>query len=244
MDASKGPRVFLALDKMDMKRALELVRWLRDDIVGVKVHDLVEGTAEKDIPRLKDTGDVEVLWDLKLHDTPDTVLARARSAKECGADGVTIHVAGEFDMMYAALDSGISHVFGITQLTSLTTEMVELGSGASAKASVLSRARMAALAGLRGVVCSAKEVEFLNGRRRHVKSGRKLELDGLNFLVPGTRSAGKDTHDQQRSDTSFNAIKNGADYLVIGREVTQADDPILALANINEQIAAALSETA
>lgn len=98
---------------------------------------------------------------------------------------------------------------------------------------VLNLARQAKLAGIHDVVCSPREVGVLSGRH---------ELKGLKFFTAGIRSTGQDSADQKRVDTPYAAIKAGADYLVIGREITQALNPVAALDHIERQIQRALAE--
>jgi len=230
--------IFVALDKMDLKEACDLAEKIgpSDYIGGFKAHALIQGNAKTAIPELHRAGGKPIWWDLKCHDMPDTVREQAQRARDLGAGILTVHIKGEYDMMFAALEVEGLDIFGISELTGLSTEMIELGSGVSAKASVLSRARMASHAGLHAVVCSVKEVGFLNDRRVNPKTRENRELHNFRFVVPGTRSKGGDRHDQVRTGTPEQAILDGADHLVIGRELTKADDPLLALASLGSRI--------
>jgi orotidine-5'-phosphate decarboxylase len=128
------------------------------------------------------------------------------------------------------LESG-AEIYGVTVLTSLSAEEVELSDGRSPKAMVLYRARLAKLAGIDGVITSAEEVGMLSQRP---------ELNGLKFVVPGTRSAGVGAHDQKRTGTPALAVAQGATGLVVGREVTKAEDPVAAFENFKRNAEAGL----
>jgi orotidine-5'-phosphate decarboxylase len=205
-----------------------------DRVHAVKVHNLYDAQGPTVVRQLHGAGAKRVWVDVKLHDIPNTVRLRARAIADSGADIITVHASGEIEMMMAAVDAFPFEVFAITVLTSLNEEQVHLLHGQPSKAAVLYLARLAKLAGVDGVVCSPKEVGIL---------AKRPELKGMKIIVPGVRSVGKDAGDQQRVDTPGNAVKNGATYLVVGRQITQAKDPVAALDALEVELTEAEKET-
>ncbi len=225
------PRIILALDGLSLDYCTNLVRVVSGRVYAYKIHDLWDAHGPSVVSRFVNSG-TRVFVDLKLHDIPNTVALRAKRVLEAGADILTVHAEGGIDMMKAAVDN-FPRVLAITVLTSLSEEEAHLQFGQPVKAMVLKRARDAKLAGVWGIVCSPQEVGVL---------AKHLELAGLKFVTPGVRSPGKDVSDQKRVDTPAAAIKSGADFLVVGREITQATDPLVALEAIERQITEALAE--
>ncbi|MBI5793669.1 orotidine-5'-phosphate decarboxylase [Candidatus Uhrbacteria bacterium] len=222
-------RVILATDELTLEETLTLSEKIGHRVL-FKIHSLWDEHGPGVVEQLNKAG-VKLVWvDLKLHDTPSTVRRRARAVRESGASFVSVHAAGEVEMMMAALETGIQ-VIAITVPTSLTEEQAHLLHGQPSKAGVLYLARLAKLAGVKNVVCSPKEVGLL---------AKRPELVGMNFITPGVRSAGVDHADQQRVDTPAAAIKAGAKWLVVGRQITQAKDPVSALRAIESEIEEAL----
>lgn len=202
-------------------------------LYGVKIHDLWDGEGPEVVKFLKEVGCATKIWvDLKLKDIPTAVGLRAKRVREAGADILTVHASGGIEMMMAAVENGPAEIYAVTVLTSLDEEDTHLIHGNSAKATALYLARLAKLAGVHGVVCSPKEVGLLAARP---------ELQGLKFVVPGVRSAGVDAVDQKRVDTPAAAIKAGATHLVVGRELTKARNPLVALDNLEQQIKQAIA---
>ena len=228
-------RIFVALDGMSLDQSITLIKEINDSpyalmIAGDKAHSLLDGTRENVVARLLDAGAPSVLVDYKLFDTPDTVAERASALAKLGAAYITVHIAGGIEMMRAAMKSGAT-IIGITEPTSLAEEDVHLQSGHPRKASVLNRARLAHMAGVRHVVCSPHEVAILAARRR-------FELEGMRLITPGIRLKGKEATDdnQKQVDTPEAAFRGGADYIVLGSALTKAPDPLAVLATIKEQM--------
>lgn len=227
-------KIVIALDGLDINVCMDLVRKIRDRVFAFKIHDLWDTHGPSVVSRFVNSG-TEVFVDFKLHDIPNTVKLRAKAVAKSGASILTVHASGGIDMMKAAVEGAGADlkILAITILTSLGEEDAHLIYGEPTKAGVLNFARMAKLAGVWGIVCSPQEVGIL---------AKRPELQGLKFVTPGVRSPGKDVQDQKRVDTPAAAIKAGADFLVVGREVVQAEDPVAALENIERQIAEALAE--
>lgn len=175
----------------------------------------------------------DVFLDLKFHDIPNTVRAACRAAADLGVWMINVHVAGGMRMLAAARE-GVSAgakppmLIGVTVLTSQSAEdLAGAGVALTPAEAVMKYARLARAAGLDGVVCSGEEAA--NVRR---ECGR-----GFVIVTPGIRPAGAGADDQRRTMTPKEAITRGADYLVIGRPITQAPDPRAALDSIRREIA-------
>ncbi|MDN5332464.1 MAG: orotidine-5-phosphate decarboxylase [Tepidanaerobacteraceae bacterium] len=226
-------RVIIALDTPDEKRALELVRLLKNRVGIFKVGlELFTGAGPSIVRRINEEG-CRVFLDLKFHDIPNTVYGAVKQAARLGAFMLDVHASGGRKMMEWAKKAadevfeGDSEkrpkILAVTVLTSLDGEdLKEMNVEKSPREQVLSLAKMAKEAGLDGVVASPEEV-------REIK-----EVLGRDFLVvtPGVRPAFAAALDQKRVMTPLDAIKAGADYIVIGRPVTAAEDPPAALEKI------------
>lgn len=227
--------LIVALDLPTAGEALALVDRLGEDAVHYKVGSQLFTRAGPSLVReLKERGK-RVFLDLKYHDIPHTVARAVEAAAELGVDMLTLHASGGHTMMSAARDAVGADgpaLLGVTLLTSFTAAEVEQvwdKEIRSMRDEVARLAGFAAEAGLDGVVASALEVEPV--KRKH----------GAEFLVvtPGIRPAGELTGDQVRTATPADAIRAGADYLVIGRPIYAAEDPRAVVAALDEEIAGA-----
>lgn len=229
-------RVFCAIDANTLDDAAALVKRLAGANVGIKLgleFFVAEGPKGIDAIR-KIAGDAEIFLDLKLHDIPNTVAGAVKAALKCAPDFLTIHASGGTEMMAAAVEvaKGATKILGVTVLTSLDEKnLTSVGQGADVAEQVQRLGALAESSGLAGIVCSPKEISLL----------RKTLKPQTLLVVPGIRPAGSDTGDQKRVMTPAEASSLGADYLVIGRPITQAADPALAareiLASIRKQAA-------
>lgn len=222
--------VYLALDGLSLERATKLVKEVAGRVCGVKIHDLYDRHGPEVVHTLQDLG-VEVWVDHKLHDTPDTVHRRATALLDAGASIITVHASGDVAMIKAATEAamGLAKVYAVTALTSHTDQRLKQLFGYADSEQLVSGLTSIALCGdADGIVCSPKQVataaEFSRARR-------------FDIVVPGSRSPGVDHHDQKQVDTPANVLKKGGTHLVIGREVTAASQPAVALEKIEEGIA-------
>jgi orotidine-5'-phosphate decarboxylase len=174
----------------------------------------------------------EVFLDLKFHDIPNTVAGACRAAARLGVWMLNVHASGGEAMMRAARDavaiaSRPPILIAVTILTSLSdADLGAVGYGGTVIANVDRLARLAAASGLDGVVCSAQEAAAL-----------RTALGGQFTLVtPGIRLPGAARDDQARVLTPAEAVRQGAHYLVIGRPITQAPDPVAALLSIRQSL--------
>jgi orotidine-5'-phosphate decarboxylase len=226
--------VIVALDFPSAAEALNLAQRLSPSLCRVKVgKELFTRAGPALVEELQELG-FEVFLDLKFHDIPNTVAGAVRAAAELGVWMVNVHASGGRRMMEAAVEalapfSQPPILLGVTVLTSMSDQdLQELGYSETAQQRVARLAALTVKSGLDGVVCSAQEVEALRGQ-----CGEAFCL-----VTPGIRLAGDDAGDQRRVMTPAKALALGSDYLVIGRSITAADDPLAALQRVHEELAA------
>jgi len=228
----KGPRIIVALDYPDAGSALQLVQRLTPELCRLKVgKELFTRAGPALVERLSAAG-FEVFLDLKYHDIPNTVAAACAAAADMGVWMVNVHALGGRRMMEAARErlEGRTErplLIGVTVLTSMAQEdLAEIGLAGNPEQNVGRLAALARDAGLDGVVCSPLEAR-----------GLKAQL-GKEFLLitPGVRPAAAGAHDQRRVMTPTQALAAGSDYLVIGRPITAAADPLQALTTITKEL--------
>lgn len=237
-------RLVVALDVPDAGRAESLIDELYelDPIYKVGMESIY-GYGER-IFAYMEARDVRHFIDAKLHDIPRTVAAAMRELVHHGTHIVNVHALGGVAMMRAAVEAaaqraaeihaGTPHVFAVTILTSLSDADVQaVGLRETPRDAALRLARLAREAGCTGVVCSAHE-------SRAIKTA--LGADFLT-LTPGIRPAHAQAGDQQRVTTPADAVRAGSDYLVVGRPITQAADPLQAARAILEEMRGAMAPT-
>jgi orotidine-5'-phosphate decarboxylase len=170
------------------------------------------------VHRIRNEG-AEVFLDLKFHDIPNTVAGAVRSAAALGVRFATVHASGGRQMLASAAEAARgtgTTILAVTVLTSLDdSDLHEIGVPSSPGDMVLRLAGIAMREGIGGFVCSAKEVAAVRG----------LVGNSAILVAPGVRLAGDATQDQKRVMTPYEAMRNGADYLVVGRPITKAKDP-------------------
>ena len=234
------PRVIVALDFPDAAGALALARRLTPELCRLKVgKELFTAAGPAVVETLVRSG-FFVFLDLKFHDIPSTVAQACRSAAALGVWMLDVHALGGRAMLAAAregLGSGPERprIIAVTILTSLAADdLREVGINDAPARAASHLAQLAQTSGLDGVVCSALEAASLRSQC------------GPDFLLvaPGIRSASEigarhqQADDQKRISTPRGALDAGASYLVIGRPITRAPDPLAALRRIHEEIAA------
>jgi orotidine-5'-phosphate decarboxylase len=229
---AKLPRVFVALDYSDAAPAMAFASRVSPGACGLKVGKELFTSAGPDLVRELVGRGFGVFLDLKYHDIPNTVAGACAAAARLGVAMMNIHASGGRAMMTAAreaIERSDNHplLIAVTVLTSLADgDMRDLGIEATAQAQALRLARLAKECGLDGVVCSAQEAPALR-----TACGPEFTL-----VTPGIRPADAAKDDQARIVTPMAAIRNGADYLVIGRPITHAADPVATLAAINTSL--------
>jgi orotidine-5'-phosphate decarboxylase len=219
------PRIIVALDFATAKAALDCAARLAPGACRVKVgKELFTAAGPALIEQLVKRG-FGVFLDLKFHDIPNTVAGACKAAAALGVWMLDVHALGGRAMLAAAREaiereSHRPRLIAVTVLTSMgASDLADVGIGGDPAAAALRLARLAHSSAMDGVVCSGQEAAML----------RKEFASPFCLVTPGIRPAGAATQDQQRVMTAQAAIKAGADYLVVGRPITQAADPIAAL---------------
>ena len=224
--------IIVALDYASPDAALDLSKRLDPAHCRLKVgKELFTRSGPQLVEKLQQQG-FEIFLDLKFHDIPNTTAAAVKAAAELGVWMVNVHASGGREMLQAAREALGNNadrpkLIGVTVLTSMTQSVfAETGYQGSITDHVDHLARLAADSGLDGVVCSAQEASRLK---------QQLGAD-FSLVTPGIRPAWAQANDQKRIMTPAEAMKAGSDYLVIGRPITQADDPLAALKMIENEL--------
>jgi len=224
------PRIIVALDFDRANHALGLVAQLDPRLCRLKVGKELFTTAGPQLVEQLTNSGFDVFLDLKFHDIPNTVAKACKAAASMGVWMVNVHALGGKKMLQAARDAlpiSSTKLIAVTLLTSMNrSDLQDIGLQGEPDQIVQRLARLTKDCGLDGIVCSALEAENL----------RNTIGDDFCLVTPGIRPADGNLDDQKRVATPLQAIKNGADYLVIGRPITQAKDPLLALQQINQEI--------
>lgn len=217
-------KIILALDEIqNLDEVIALVKKVGHLVYAVKIHNLYDRFGPDVVGILKEVGAEKVWVDFKLYDIPNTARLRAASIN---ADIISVHASGGLQMMKEAVASG-KEIFAVTMLTSFSPADVKQIYNREVDEQVLTLARLAKEAGVSGIVCSPKEIKMIKGHS---------ELEGLKLVVPGIRSAGVRASDQNRVGTPAEAIKDGADFLVIGRQITEAINKEQTMADLIKEI--------
>jgi orotidine-5'-phosphate decarboxylase len=225
--------IVVALDYDNKQAALELIDRLDPAMCRLKIgKEMFTLFGPQLVKEIHDRG-FELFLDLKFHDIPNTVAKAVAAAAELGVWMVNVHASGGLAMMQAAKKALLPYgdkaplLIAVTVLTSMTDDDLKLlGIEVPAAEQVKRLASLAHLAGLDGVVCSAQEAQLLKSTL-----GEDFKL-----VTPGIRPVGSDAGDQHRIMTPAEALAAGSDYLVIGRPITQAADPLAALKAIVESL--------
>lgn len=230
--------VYVALDTTDVAQAAALATSLKGLVAGVKLGlEFFTYCGPRGVEAIADLG-LPLFLDLKLHDIPNTVAGAMRGIAKLAPRLATIHASGGSAMMKAAADAAregaakanrpATKVLAVTVLTSLDQQaMTEVGFGGSVLDQVKRLAELAQKAGVDGLVCSPHEVETV----------RNLVGPDMTLVVPGIRPAWAEAGDQKRFMTPKDALRAGADLLVIGRPITGATSPADAARRIAEELA-------
>ena len=228
----KNP-IILAVDVNSLKMAKSLVSDLKDYIGGVKLGmEFFNSFGPKGVKEISNFG-VPIFLDLKLHDIPITVYKTVKSLMDLNVAIINVHSSGGKDMMKAAVrarneyKASSTKIIAVTVLTSLDDQdLNEIGFINESQDLVLKLAKLTKESGLDGIVCSAKEIALIKNN-----IGKDFTL-----VVPGIRLNNENLNDQKRVMSPGDAIKEGADLLVIGRPITDSHSPIDTINEILNQI--------
>ena len=218
-------KIIVALDYPTMASAISLANQLDPDRCKLKVgKELFTCSGPQIVENLTAKG-FDIFLDLKYHDIPNTVAKACRVAADLGVWMVNVHTLGGQDMMVAAREA-ISDkpqrplLIGVTLLTSMDEETFQqIGLVGTLESTVIKLANLAQKSGLDGVVCSPLETKLL--RTRHTEN--------FQLVTPGIRPTDSESNDQHRTMTPIQAVDAGSNYLVIGRPITNATNPMQAL---------------
>jgi orotidine-5'-phosphate decarboxylase len=238
MDLTARERLVLALDVDDFKTAEELVGGLSDYVGAFKIgNQLFTAEGPKVVDMVNKKGG-KVFLDLKFHDIPNTVARAAEVATKLGVSIFNVHTSGGYEMMKAAAEATakISKelairkpiILGVTLLTSINQEILEkeIGIIKRLEEQVVHLAKLAKASGLDGVVASSWEIKEI----------RKVCGEDFVILTPGIRPAGQSSDDQKRVIAPQEAIKLGANFLVVGRPIRNAANPVEAAKQILKEM--------
>lgn len=224
-------KVICALDTSDLEEAVRAVQKLHSHVGAFKVgHALTLSHGLEVIKRLNDAGASRIFLDLKFHDIPNSVALAVRQAARYGVWMMTVHLSGGPAMLSAAVEEANDHdehtrplLVGVSVLTSLDQHILtdHLGVGRTIEEQMVYLSRLGTECGLDGVVCSPNEVKVLRGKLGHEPV----------IVTTGIRQEKLEGDDQQRVGTAIGALRDGASYLVMGRTLMNASDPVAALAN-------------
>lgn len=235
-------KIIVALDVPTKEEALAIVGELGDKVGAYKIGMQLYNACGPEILKEVTARNGKIFLDLKFHDIPNTVASAARVVADLGVFMFNVHACGGSKMMKAAAEAlkeeaeklGVERplLIAVTVLTSLNEEEVqgEIGISRSLEEQVAAMAKLAKECGLDGVVASPREIAIIR------------EACGEDFLIvtPGIRPRDASVDDQKRIKTPGEAIKDGADYLVIGRPITKAEDRVAAVNNIVADMEASL----
>lgn len=224
--------IIVALDFPGTDEALALTEQLDPRRCRVKVgKELFGRGGPQVVRRLVDDG-FDVFLDLKFHDIPNTVQGACKAALAMGVWMLNVHAIGGRVMMETAREvigtgSDAPLLIAVTMLTSLNeSDLVETGLGGKPSEHVVRLAKLAESCALDGVVCSAQEISLIRGEC----------APGFRLVTPGIRPVGSGLGDQRRVMTPGEALRLGSDYLVVGRPITAAPEPMVALTSIEQEI--------
>jgi orotidine-5'-phosphate decarboxylase len=221
-------QIILALDVKDLKEVRSHLKLLQGQLRWVKCGmELFYANGSEVVKELYDMG-FQVFLDLKLHDIPTTVKKASESLAKLPIGMLNFHIAGGSEMLKATQDLPTSIIrIGVTQLTSTSEERMqnEIGITMSMPQTVLRYTGLALDSGLHGVVCSPQDVKAI-----------KAKFSSCITVCPGIRRAKDQSNDQVRIMTPELAMRDGADYLVIGRSILAAKDPVKEFQEISQEM--------
>jgi orotidine-5'-phosphate decarboxylase len=222
--------LIVALDLPTQAKALALVAVLSGSVRTYKIGLQLYTAAGPAIVQAVAATGAKIFLDLKLHDIPSTVAKAVAAAAELGVQMLTVHLSGGAAMLQAALEAKPPHLslLGVTVLTSATQETLsEIGVASGLEDHVLQLAKLGKKSGIDGLITSPQEVGIIREQL-----GKEIIL-----ITPGVRPTWATSDDQRRFRTPREALRDGADYLVIGRPITADPDPRAAVERVVAEMA-------
>ncbi|MDG1844783.1 MAG: orotidine-5'-phosphate decarboxylase [Acidimicrobiales bacterium] len=226
IDTDTRNKLALALDVDDLVVGVRVARELQPYFGVIKIGlELYSAAGPEILGTLQQLG-YKIFLDLKLHDIPNTVNSAAKVLGSLGVDYLTLHTAGGTEMATAGVEGLLEGARNAGLADPIALGVTILTSDQDSSDTLMEeRLKVAVASGCRGLVCSAEDLPYV---RNHAPA--------LLRVVPGIRPLGVEAHDQKKTATPLEAIKSGADLLVIGRAVTQADDPVMASIQIHTEL--------
>ena len=233
----EAQKIYCALDTTNVDEAVALAKALKGTIGGIKLGlEFFCSAGPEGFKQVSETG-MPLFLDLKFHDIPNTVAGAIKSVAPLGPKIITIHTQGGLAMMQAAAETAAREadrygfekpwVCGVSILTSLDDSDLEaIGVNDPVAEQVARLATLAHSSGLDGMVCSPKEITL----------ARNATSSDFKLIVPGIRPKGSASGDQKRVMTPHDAVEAGANIIVIGRPITQSDDPVASAQSIAESL--------
>jgi len=229
---SAKERLIVALDVPNTASAQKIVQQIGDAACFYKIGLQLFSAEGPQLVRDLHASGKRIFLDLKFHDIPNTVAGAVKSAIDLGCSMLTVHASGGRKMLQAAVDAAASApkpitLLAVTVLTSMADDdMAEIGMPVGAWDHAVVLGKLAKHYGCGGVVASPQEVQEL----------RSILGPEISIVTPGIRPSGSNPGDQARIATPQDAIRHGADYLVVGRPITQSKDPAMATKSIVQEI--------
>ena len=233
---NNDPKIIVALDYQDSASALRLINQLDPSLCRLKVGKELFTAAGPQFVEQLTRSNFGVFLDLKFHDIPNTVAKACTAASNLGVWMLNVHASGGLEMMQTAQQAlqqteNKPILIAVTVLTSMNqASLIQIGIQTDLATHVMNLANLTQQAGLDGVVCSALEAKMLRERLG----------DQFCLVTPGIRPENVSQDDQSRVVTPADALRNGSSYLVIGRPITKADNPLKALEAIHQECCSAL----
>lgn len=219
-------KLIVALDVQDLEKAKSLVDDICPYVDIFKVGPTLAISSPQIIDFINEKG-ARVFLDLKLYDIPTTVARTVKSLAKLKIYSLSIHISGGLEMLKAALQSSSLLLWGVTVLTSFNQQdLKKLGINHSIEEQVINLAKLGQSAGLKGIICSPQEISLV----------RQNCGDEINIITPGIRLKLLPGDDQKRYMTPIQAIRQGADYIVIGRPIIEDKNPVEVVKNIIKEI--------
>ena len=222
------PRIIVAIDTFDLKKANAILEQLNPDLCLVKIGSVVFNALGKSFLKHASSRGFKIFLDLKFHDIPNTVYETIRSFSDCKIDMLTVHLSGGEEMLSKAMLAGKSintKVIGVSMLTSLEEKDSLSLFGSKLEDQISNLFKIAVKVNIDGIVCSPHELEIANT----IIGPHSIKI------TPGIRDI-KVKDDQARTMSAREAIERGSTFLVIGRPITQAEEISQALQNFNNPI--------
>lgn len=223
----KKKLIFCALDFTNLQESINFTNKIKNHIGGIKLGlEFFTKNGPNGVEKIKKIG-LPIFLDLKFHDIPNTVKQSIKNVLDLSPDYITVHLSGGYQMIKELNDiKRKTKIIGVSMLTSLDDkDLKNMGVNFGKQNFINNLVKIGVKAGIDGIVCSPKEVEYL-----------KKSYKNLIFVTPGIRLPSENKDDQKRVESPKFAVKAGSDILVIGRSITKSKNPVNTLKKIVQNI--------